>query len=126
MIQWDRFPEWFAPTKKAEWTSKDKYKVGSTLHIKMSLAGIKGEWDAEYTEVIENKKLAWRSISSNLKMSGVRTLSPTKAGTELTSVEEYEMPYSILGKLTDKLRFRRAFEKSVDVGFKKLKDMLEK
>jgi hypothetical protein len=42
MIQWDRMPDWFDPCKSAEWTSKDKYKVGSTVNVKISLAGLKG------------------------------------------------------------------------------------
>ena len=126
MIQWDKMPEWLDSCKKAVWTSKDKYKVGSTLQVRSELGGMKGEMDVEMTEVIENEKLAWQSTSKNAPMSGIRTLSPTKAGTKVTTVEEYEMPYSILGKLIDKLQFHKAFEKSVDIGLKKLKDMLEK
>ena len=126
MIQWDRLPEWLDSCKNVEWTSKDKYKVGSTAHVKSELGGMKGEMDVEMTEVIENEKLAWRSTSKNAPMFGFRYLSPTKAGTKVTTVEDYEMPYSILGKLIDKLRFHKAFEKSVDIGLKKLKDMLEK
>ena len=38
----------------------------------------------------------------------------------------YELPYSVLGKLIDKLRFRKAMEKSFEAGLKKLKDMMEK
>jgi hypothetical protein len=76
--------------------------------------------------VIENKKLGWRSTSPKMKMSGVRILSPTENGTKLTTIEAYQMPYSILGQLIDKLRFKNAFEKSVDVGLTKLKGMMEK
>jgi len=38
----------------------------------------------------------------------------------------YELPYSLLGKLIDKLHTRKAMEKSFEVGLKKLKDMMEK
>ena len=80
--------------------------------------------DVEITEVIENEKLAWRS--TNFKMSGFRSLSSTKDGTKLTTVEEYEMPYSIIGKLIDKLWFRKAMEKEVETGLNNMKAMLEK
>jgi hypothetical protein len=39
---------------------------------------------------------------------------------------EYELPYSIFGKLIDKLRVHKAMEKSFEAGLKKLKDMAEK
>ena len=39
---------------------------------------------------------------------------------------DYELPYSVLGKLIDKLRVHKALEKSFDIGLKKLKDILEK
>ena len=32
-MKWERFPEWFDSRKKVEWTSKEKEKAGSTLHI---------------------------------------------------------------------------------------------
>ena len=123
MIQWDKVVEWLPSIKKVEWTS-DSHKAGATVEVKSELAGIKGVMDVETTEYIENKKLAWRA--RNFKMSGVRALSPIKKGTKVDIVDEYEMPYSILGKLIDKLRFRKAVVKNNEIGLGKLKAMLEK
>ena len=53
------------------------------------------------------------------------TLEPIAKGTKVTYLMDYEMPYSVLGKLIDKLRFRKAMEKSFEVGLKKLKSMME-
>jgi hypothetical protein len=39
---------------------------------------------------------------------------------------EYELPYSFLGKLIDKLSAHKELEKGFDDGLKKLKDMMEK
>lgn len=90
------------------------------------MAGVKAEFDVEITEVVENEKIALRSTGGNMKGSWVTTLSPTKTGTKMTEVVEYELPYSVLGKLLDKLRFRQILDNSFKVGFKKLKDMMEK
>ena len=124
MIQWDRTPEWYAGWKTVEWTSKDKNKVGSTVHI--TLPDMKAELDYETTELIENEKAAFRSTGKNFKAIGFHGLTPTKSGTKVTISTDYELPYSILGKLVDKLRFHKALEKSFDDGLKKLKDMMEK
>jgi uncharacterized membrane protein len=126
MIDWDRTPEWYAPFKKVEYTSKEKNVVGETVHVSGEIAGVKAEWDGETTEMIENKKHAWRSTGGSFTGFGSFELSPTKSGTKLTAMMDYEMPYSVLGKLIDKLRVHKAMEKSFEVGLKKLKDMAEK
>ena len=125
MITWDRIPEWYDPYKKVEWTSKDKYTVGSTVHITGELAGSKAEMDAETTEYKENEKVAWRT-TGGMKGTGYAALSPTETGTKVTIIMDYELPYSVLGKLIDKLRVHKAIDKSFDVAYEKLKDMLEK
>jgi uncharacterized membrane protein len=123
---WDGWLEWYAPFKKIEDTSKEKNKVGSTVHVKGELAGLKMEFDGEITEVIENEKVTWRTTGGSFTGFGSNALAPTKDGTKVTIMMDYEMPYSVLGKLIDKLRFHKAFDKSIDVGLKKLKGMLEK
>ena len=126
MVRFDKLAEWYAPIKKVESTSKEKNKVGATYHVVGEAAGVKAEYDAEITESIENEKGVWRSTGGNFTGIGSVTLSPTKAGTKVTMAIDYELPYSILGKLIDKLRVHKELEKSFDVGLKKLKDTLEK
>jgi uncharacterized membrane protein len=126
IMQWEKLPEFQPEWKKVEWTSKDKNKVGSTLHMIGEVAGFKADMDVEITERKENEKVAWRTSSGNTTGFGSITLSPTKAGTALTIVIEYELPYSVLGKLIDKLRVHKAMDKSYDAYLKKLKDMVEK
>ena len=125
-FKWDTLPEWQPEFKTIEWTSKDKDKVGSTLHLTGELAGTKTEFDLELTEMIENEKMAYRTTRGNLTAAGFVTLQPTKAGTKVTMMIDYELPYSVLGKLIDKLRVHKALDKSYDNALKKLKDVLEK
>ena len=125
MIDWNGWTQWYDPFKKVEWTSKDKRKVGATVHVTVELAGIKAVWDGETTEYTENEKVAWRSTGGNFTGFGFNALSPTKDETKVTIMMDYDLPYSILGKLIDKLRFHKAMEKSFDVGLKKTKNILE-
>jgi hypothetical protein len=39
---------------------------------------------------------------------------------------DYELPYPVLDKLTDKLRMHKAMERDHDAGLKKLKDIARK
>jgi uncharacterized membrane protein len=122
---WNNVPKLYDSIKSAEWTSKEKNKVGSTLHVFSELAGIKGEYDAEVTEVIENEKAAWRTTSGNVTVVYYMTLKPTKTGTLVTTSFDYELPYSILGKIIDKLRVHKALEKDTETGLKRLKEAME-
>ena len=124
-IQWEKLPEWYNRVKKVEGASKDKYKVGSTVREIDKFKGFKGDWMLRMTEYTENEKVSWRT-TKGFTGSGSRTLSPTKEGTKMTDMMEYELPYSVLGKLIGKLGMYKAFDKSFDVGLKKLKDMMEK
>ena len=118
--------KWYAPLKKIDYTSKEKNKVGATVHVITELAGLKGEYDCETTEVIENEKVGWRTTGGNFTGFGFNAVSPTKSGTKVTMMFDYELPYSLLGKIIDKLRFHKALEKSYETGLNKLKDMMEK
>ena len=126
IINWEKLPEWHTDFKTVEWTSKEKDKVGATVHITGETAGVKVEMDLETTELIENEKVAFRTTGGNMTGLGYVSLSPTKTGTKVTEVIDYQLPYSILGKLIDKLRVHKAIDKSYDVALKKLKDMVEK
>ena len=126
LINWDRVPEYYDSIKKVEWTSKPIMEVGATVHVISEIAGSKGEWDAEITEYKDNEKVSWRTTSGNLTIIYIALLDPTKAGTKLTTSFDYELPYSILGKLIDKLRVHKSLEKEAEQALQKMKDMEEK
>ena len=124
-IKWERFPEWFDSFKKVEWTSKDKEKVGSTLHIVSEVAGMKAEYDAEIVEFTP-QTLRWRTTGGNFTAISTGTITPTKTGTEFAIAIDYELPYSVLGKLIDKLRVHKAMEMDLEKGLKGIKMAAEK
>jgi len=47
-------------------------------------------------------------------------------GTKLTFVIEYGLPYSVLGKVIDKLMIAREMKEGIERGLQKLKSLLEK
>ncbi len=122
---WERILEWHSGFKTVEWTSKEKNKVGSTLHVTGEVAGIKAKADIEITEWRDNEIVAWRTLSGNIKGSGSASLTPTKVGTKYTVMIEYQLPYSIFGKIIDRATVRKRMEKISDNALKKLKEKVE-
>jgi uncharacterized membrane protein len=126
MLFWDRLPEFLEGIKEAEYTSDEKDKVGATAHIVGKSSGIEVEFDIEITEYTKNKTASWRTTGGNFTAIGYSVLKPIEMGTELTLIFDYDLPYSILGKVVDKLLVSRDMEKGFDSGLEKLKKMLER
>jgi uncharacterized membrane protein len=119
-------PEWFDIIKKVEHTSEIKDGLGATAHVVAKAGGIKAEWDTEVAEWKENEKIAWHSTGGQVKMTSSMTFTPIKDGTKLTFEMDYNMPYSILGKIIEKLWVGNDIDKSNERGMKKTKETFEK
>ncbi len=122
---WDRVPEYWSGIKKAEYTS-GKPGLGAIAHVWSELAGQKDEGDAETLEWIEYRKHLWRTDSGHMKAVGSLTLEPIEVGTRATFVVDYELPYSVIGQLMDKLRVSKEMNKMVEDAMLKLKEVNEK
>ena len=110
-------------TVKQETTSKGPVGVGTTRHF-VGAAG--GKWDTEITEFVKNKKIAQHTIGKgDMKVTDSWTLEPTAKGTKLTTSMNYELPYSLLGKLIDKIRVSKVIEKDLDQMLEYMKKALE-
>jgi len=126
LLFWDRLPEWHPYIKRAEYTSKKRASVGAAAHVIGEAEGQKFEYDAETTEYVENERAVWRTTSGNWTAFGSTTLKPMKAGTKVTMVMNYELPYSILGKIIDKLKVKKSMGKGLETALENLKSMVEK
>lgn len=122
----ERFPEWMDMVKEVRITSRERTGAGTTSHWATEVGDSRAEWDAENTEWVENERMAWRTTSGNLSAFGSNTLKPVAGGTELTWVMDYELPYSILGKIVDKLKVSKDMEKGMERALQNLKSLLEK
>ncbi|MGD0071661.1 MAG: SRPBCC family protein [Candidatus Bathyarchaeia archaeon] len=100
--------------------------VGATMHYVGVAGGSQAEWDMEVAEFVKDKKVAMRTIgASKFKMTNSWVLEPTTKGTKSTFSMEYEVPYSVLGKLVDKLKVSKDMEKSMSKMLENMKKALE-
>jgi len=111
---------------ETEYTSKGPVGVGTIKHTVGKAGGSQAEFDTEITEFEKNKKISSRTIGgSKLKMQSSTTLEPTAKGTKLTVTMDYELPYSIIGKIVDKLRVSKDLEKASEKNLSDMKKALE-
>ena len=107
-------------------TSKEPVGVGSTSHWVATAGENQQEWDMEFTEFVKNKKMVTRTIgASKFKSTISFALEPTAKGTKLTYSMNYELPYSVLGKLVDKLKVGKDMEKNMGAMMENIKKALE-
>ncbi len=97
--------------------------VGTTAHFVSQTGGSKSEWDMKITEFERNRKLRWQSMKP--EMANIITLEPTVKGTMLTHQTLHELPYSIFGKLMDKVKVNNDVNKEVELELEKTKKALE-
>ena len=123
----DRMNEVWGKWMEGKWVSKDPVGLGSVGHfVAKPDFKIKGEWDEEVTEFEVNKKLAMRTVEgSKMKMGVTGLLEPTAEGTKVTYTDEYALPYSVFGKLIDKLVARKETERFMEELMSNLKKALE-
>jgi polyketide cyclase/dehydrase/lipid transport protein len=96
-------------------TSKGPWGVGTTLHWISRQSGSPMEADFEVTEFEKNKKTTMHTVKgSKFKLQQTCIVEPAAKGTKLTYIADYTLPYSILGKIIDKLKVQKDIEKSID------------
>jgi uncharacterized membrane protein len=112
-------------SKKVEWAYEPKMQVGSTVDLFTEIAGVKVEFDAEITNWVANQEVTWPTTSGNTTIIYHANLVPRKTGYKLTAAFDYELPYSVLDKLIDKLRVHNAMEKDAERALQKMKSAAE-
>jgi carbon monoxide dehydrogenase subunit G len=109
-----------------EYTSKGPVGVGTTSHLIAKIGGQERESEMEITEFVKNKKMSSHTIgASKAKMTGSWTFEPTAKGTKLTNSMDYEVPYSVLGKVVDKLKVSKDMDKVMGKLMENIKKALE-
>jgi len=125
LVRWDMVPKWLDIIKQVDYTSKETDEVGAAAHWIGEAGGVKSEWDTETTEWETNRRGSWRTTGGTFTGIGGVMLTPTDTGTKATFMMDYDLPYSILGKIIDKLRVCKAIEKGTTQGLRKLKRIAE-
>ena len=102
--------------------------VGTKFRISAFMGGrkVKPHWH-EFAEFEKNCKIVDQEVKGGpcKKECVTFVLGTTDKGTKLTITEDYELPYSVLGKLVDKLAARKSFELLVEGGTRRTKEILE-
>jgi len=125
----DNFIKTQPPEMEMTVLSRDKgpVRVGYKVKVRAKFGGQVWEGEAETTELVKNKRDVMRMKSGTLKKyESTDLFEPTEKGTKWTVILEYELPYSLLGKIVDKLKARKDMEKSMDYSMKKTKELIEK
>jgi carbon monoxide dehydrogenase subunit G len=113
-------------TEESEYTSEGPIGVGTTKHTVGKAGRFKEESNFEITEFVKDRKVIMRTIeASRVKMNVSQSFEPTAKGTKLTVTNDYEVPYSILGKLIDKIMVHKNIEKAMEINLKNIKKALE-
>ncbi len=93
-------------------------------HWKVELSGMTFEFDAEITELKENKHIAWKS-RTGIKHTGTVDFAEVPEGTKLTIHLDY-MPQTIPQELAGKLGAINTVESQIDGDLNALKAKIEK
>jgi ligand-binding SRPBCC domain-containing protein len=114
---------------EGKWTSDGPVGVGSIVHYVGTHKHNKGEeWNAKVTEFVKNKNLTMHLTGANKRShdeTHFYSFEPTVKGTKMTFTMDYEMPYSVLGKLIDGLVVKNWVEKENNKVMENLKKALE-
>jgi len=125
----DNFMKTQPPEMEMKVLSRDEgpQRVGFIAKVRAKAGDHVWELEAETIEFVKNKRAVVRQKGGPMKKFDMLDMfEPADGGTKWTSIVEYELPYSLLGKLIDKLKFRKDMEKSSDYMVKKTKELIEK
>jgi uncharacterized membrane protein len=125
----DRLQDWIpgGNIMKFEWLSPPPKRVGSRFRISIRAAGRTSTWIAEMTEMVKNKKGAYKLVEGDLKRYEESfEFEPVGEETKVTSKMEYELPYHFLGKLLDTLSVNRSIRADIQAMLRRLKTNVER
>ena len=116
----EKWPRWAAFVKEAS-------SHGSKAHWVYDMGGMKVESDTEIVKNEPNRVYAFRQTEGFMKRAETRLeVRPSPGGSLVTWDIEYELPYSYLGKLADKLKARKQFDAALEDAAKGLRSHLER
>jgi ligand-binding SRPBCC domain-containing protein len=111
---------------KIELLSEGPIGLGTKYRFSGSIAGRKIVSDTEIIVFEENKRTVERQIKGDMKKwEETTTFEITDKGTKVNTTIEYAFPYSILGKIIDKLSAGKQLRDYVETLHERTKQILE-
>lgn len=117
-VNFEEFPKFMDHVKEIS------LKNPVVTHWKVQLSGMPLEFDAEITELQENKYIAWKSLSG-IENTGSVDFEEVPEGTKLTIHLNY-MPQSYPQEVVEKLGAIDTVEHQIEDDLNKLKSRIEK
>ncbi|MFQ5759328.1 MAG: SRPBCC family protein [Candidatus Bathyarchaeia archaeon] len=122
---WEKLMPEEANFKVEELTEKPS-GFGCKCHITAVLGGKKIEQVMETVEFEKNRRDVAHQIKGDMKkFEKTHLFEVTDKGTKVTGTVEYELPYSILGKIMDKLKVEKELSAYFKGVYDKGKEILE-
>lgn len=97
--EWERWPEWMTHVREVR-ASGERGILGERLHwVVDGPAGVPVSWDAEITEVVPRKRVAWRSVEgAAIRQAGTMHFESNDDGTTRVHIHlTYNPPAGMLG-----------------------------
>ncbi len=111
---------------KIEILSKGQPGLGTKFRFTGLLSGQKIKSEAEYVEFEKNRRFVERQTEGDMKKwEQTFVFEATGKGTKVNLTTEYQLPYSILGKIIDRLKAGKEIQTSVEAAIEKTKEILE-
>ncbi|MDA4129634.1 MAG: SRPBCC family protein [Thaumarchaeota archaeon] len=127
LLDGNRIKDW-APIVVDSSCPQEVLKEGATFSIKADLKPM-GRPRFEFDNIVEkisDREIVWRQTKGSMKRLEWRfELDPAEKGTKLALTIDYQMPYSIIGKLLDKVKMHRVIDAACQVNLEGLKRKAE-
>ncbi len=112
---------------KVEVPSEGPIGLGTTWRVSGVIGGRKLDFEEELVEFVENRRITHRQTKGDFKREeGTLVFEATDRGTKLTETFDYKLPYSVLGKIIDKLKAGKDLERILKTNHERAKEFLEK
>ncbi len=113
----------------AEILSENSTGLGATYRWRGSMYGVSFSWTEVVTKWVKDQEKFHRSVENKGWVAAIDmgwTVTPRDGGTLLTLIMDYDLGYSFVGKLLDRIWAERYCGKGVEGDFRRLKEELEK
>ena len=126
LVEPEKILKWCITLQKFEYTSEQRRGVGTTIYFEEKAGGPLMKLNFTVTEWVDNERLAFNMTSGNFAKGYEQrwTLEATPSGSRFTFMEDFKLPYGIIGKILG-LFARFGSQANVEKMLAKLKSLAE-
>jgi len=101
LIEPEKILKWCITLQKFEYTSEQRRGVGTTIYFEEKAGGPLMKLNFTVTEWVDNERLTFNMTSGNFAKGYEQrwTLEATPSGSRFTFMEDFKLPYGIVGKI---------------------------